>query len=98
MKAISQWGYFDRTITRPVLKDTAQPTTAESEAIKEWERKDIIAGCLLSFRLPTWLILTMDDYPTLKAQWDWLTGMYNQPALEEITTEKELTSKPPAAT
>jgi hypothetical protein len=53
MKAISQWGYFDRTTTRPILKDTAQPTTAESEAIKEWECKDIIAGCLLSFRLPT---------------------------------------------
>jgi hypothetical protein len=97
MKAISQWGYFDGTTTHPVLKDTAQPTTAESEAIKEWECKDVIAGCLLSFRLPTWLMLTMDDYPTSKAQWDWLTRMYDQPALE-ITTEKELTSKPPAAT
>ena len=95
MKA-THWGYFDGTNMCPIPKDPAHTTNAESEAIEGWKHEDDVAGCLLSFRLPDWLMLGMDDYPTARAQWDWLTGKVGQPGPED--SRREPTREPPVAT
>ena len=88
MVIMHRWGHFDGTNTRPVPKDAAHPTNAESEVIKEWEREDAIAQWLLSQKLPDSTVLYLDEYPTAKAQWDELveenkvTGIYARLDLE----------------
>ena len=82
----------------PVPKDITHPTNMEHEAIKGWEHKDTVVGCILSFRLPDWITLHLDAYPMAKTQWDWLIEKFGQPQLEDNSKEKELTGEPPVTT
>ena len=89
MEVMCRWSYFDGTNTRPVPKDAAHPTNAESEAIKKWEREDAMAQWLLFQKLPDSTALCLDEYPTAKAQWDELakqnkvSGIYARLDLEQ---------------
>jgi len=96
MKA-TYWGYSNGTTTHPIPNNAANPTNAEIQAIKGWERDDTIAQALLSMRLPDWVVLSI--YPTAKTQWDWLIRKFSsQPGYEGTSTEEELTRETPVVT
>jgi len=97
MKA-TYWGYSNGTTTCPIPNDAAHPTNTEIQAIKEWEHKDAVAQALLSIRLPDWVALSIDSYPTAKTQWDWLIRKFSQPGYEDTSTEEELTGETPVVT
>ena len=97
MKA-TYWGYSNGTTTHPIPNNAANPTNAEIQAIKGWERDDAIAQALLSMRLPDWVVLSIDSYPTAKTQWDWLIRKFSQPGYEGTSTEEELTGETPVVT
>lgn len=99
MLATCQWDYFEGINTCPVPpKDVAHPTNAEREAVKEWEHEDAVAQYLLFARFPNWLAhLGLDNYPTTRMQWDWLTRTSGQPGHEESRKEKEPTGEPPCS-
>jgi len=50
---------------------------------------------LLSMRLPDWVVLVIDSYPTAKMQWDWLNRKFGQPRYGDSSTEEGLTREPP---
>jgi len=73
MVLAGRWGYFKGTTTAPVPQDPSNPTPAENLEAQRWEREDVITQCLLGQRLPDEISMDMDEYPTVKEQWDALT-------------------------
>jgi len=65
--------YFKGSTKAPVPQDPNNITNAEEQEAQRWERKDVIAPCLLCQRLSDKISMDMDEYPTVKEQWDALT-------------------------
>src|SRR5260221_3207566 len=93
-----RWAYIVGATARPIPKDAANPTNAEREAIKAWEREDAVAGYLLSTRLPDWLALGLDDYPTAKTQWDAIIEEFGHPGNPNINTPEGVAHPEPDST
>jgi len=51
MMATQHWMHFDGTATCPTLRDAANPTSMEREAMEEWVHKDSTTSHLLNTRL-----------------------------------------------
>ena len=83
MEAMNRWGHFDGTTTCPVPKGAAHPMNAESEAIKEWKREDVMVRGLLSPRLPDRIFIRLIDHKTAKGRWEQLIEELGQPAFED---------------
>jgi hypothetical protein len=94
MRAMYQWGHFDGTHTCPTLKDAANPTSSERQAITEWKRDNGAERGLLSPRFPDCILIRLIDQKTAKGQWDRLIEELGQPALDESGKEKGLTRGP----
>jgi len=56
-----------------VPQDPNNITDAEEQEAQRWECEDVIALCLLGQQLPDEISMDMDEYPTVKEQWDALT-------------------------
>jgi len=65
--------YFKGSTKAPVPQDPNNITDAEEQEAQRWEREDVIAPCLLCQQLPNEISMDMDEYPTVKEQWDALT-------------------------
>ena len=88
MQATNRWGYLDGTIMCPVPKDNAHPTTAEHQAIKEWEHGNGPARGLLSMRLADKTLLCICRHKTAKARWDTLIKRFGHPGNPNVNTPK----------
>ena len=64
------WDYFDGSNTRPIPKDANNLTDAEKTDCKRWDRKDVIAQCLLGQHLPIETAMDMESFPTVQEQWN----------------------------
>jgi len=70
METTDRWDHFDGSEPRPVPVDSDHPTTAETQELKCWDRKDRIACNLLNKRLPNETMLEVQQYQTAKERWD----------------------------
>jgi len=70
------WGHFDGSDLRPILKDPKHPTDAEDQAIQCWDRKDDVAGYLMSQRLPDEIIMDIEQHSTTQEQWEALCSTF----------------------
>jgi len=98
MQATHRWGYLDGTIMCPVPKDNAHPTTAERQAIKEWEHGNGPARGLLSTRLADKTLLRICRHETAKARWDTLIKRFGHPGNPNVNTPKGVTPAEPDST
>src|SRR5260221_7988072 len=98
MQAIQRWGYFDGTIMCPVPKDNAHPTTAERQAIKEWEHGNGPARGLLTTRLADTTLLCICGHKTAKARWDALIKKFGHPGNPNDNTPEGVAHPEPDST
>ena len=77
MRVAQQWGHFNGTSARPVPKIVDAPTKEEDEALKAWDHEDIVAGYLLSQRLPDLTLLRLSACPTARARWEHLSEKHS---------------------
>jgi len=96
MQAMNHWGHFDGTTTRPIPESVAHPTSAENQAIKDWEQEDCATRYHLSRQLPDHIFIGLVDHKTVKGRWDQLIEELGQPRYED--TDKGLTREVPAQT
>jgi len=96
MLAMHHWGHFDGTQACPTPKDAANPTFAERQATKEWQRQDVVVRGHLSPRLPDQIFIQLINHKTAKGRWDRLIEVFGQPGYED--TDKGLTREVPAQT
>jgi len=73
-----------QTICRP--KDNAHPTTAERQAIKEWEHGNGPVRGLLSTRLADKTLLRICRHETAKARWDALIKRFGHLGNPNVNT------------
>ena len=76
MQATGRWEPFDSSKPPPVVKDIANPTTDEVEAVAAWEREDQVARYLLSQRLPDLTVLGLSACPTVYTSWQMVSEEY----------------------
>jgi gag-polypeptide of LTR copia-type/Zinc knuckle len=76
MQATRRWGYFDGTTPCPSPKDPAEPTKDEIEAIKQWEREDLVTRYLLSQYLPDTTFMRLYKYSTAQLRWKHVNDEY----------------------
>ena len=96
MLAMHCWGHFDGTQACPTPKDAANPTIAERQATKEWQRENGAAWGLLSPRLTDGTLLRICAHKTAKGRWDRLIEELGRPRYED--TDEGLTREVPAQT
>ena len=70
METADRWEYFDGSEPHPVPADPNNPTEAEKQEMKHWDRQDRIAWNLLNKRLPDAMMLEVRQYPSAKERWD----------------------------
>jgi len=73
MVLTGRWDYFKGSTKAPVPQDPNNITDTEEQEAQRWEHKDVIMPCLLGQQLPNEISMDMDEYPTVKEQWDALT-------------------------
>src|SRR5712691_3315723 len=95
MQATHCWGYLDGTIMCPVPKDNAHPTTAERQAIKEWEHGNGPARGLLTTRLADRTLLCICGHKTAKARWDALIKRFGHPGNPNDNTPEGVAHQEP---
>ena len=74
MQATGRWEHFDGSKPPPVVKDIANPTTDEVEAVAAWEKEDQVARYLLSQRLPDLTVLGLSACPTVYTSWQMVSS------------------------
>jgi len=65
-----RWDYFDSSDMHPIPKDANNLMDAEKTDRKQWDRKDVIAQCLLGQHLPIETAMDMESFLTAQAQWN----------------------------
>jgi len=84
-----RWDYFNGSEMRPVPNDSNNITDVEKGERKRWDRKDVIAQCLLGQRLPIETAMDMEAFPSVVEQWTAIStlfttkSMYNQADLHQ---------------
>ena len=70
------WDFFDGSDTCPIPVNSNNITEAEKLDGKQWDRKDIIAQCLLSERLPIETAMDIDVFSTAEVQWSAVNALF----------------------